>query len=103
MGPELRENIMEATIFVLLFAVVLSACAPVVTPTATPIPPAAAPTQDPKALGAEIDALMQEDCEAGAVKGPGRVGRNGQVILSQGYGFADRFKKTPTTPQTKFR
>ena len=31
------------------------------------------------------------------------VARNGQVILSQGYGLADRSTNTPNTPQTKFR
>jgi CubicO group peptidase (beta-lactamase class C family) len=96
---------MKPTTFILLLAVVLSACAPAVrqAPTATPVPPTARPTQDPKALAAELDAILQKSHQAGTFDGSVLVARNGQVILSQGYGFADRFKKTPNTPQTKFR
>ncbi len=103
---------MKMTIFILLLAVVLNACAPVVTPmptampnppTGTPIPPTAVPTQDPKVLVAEIDALVKENYQKGVYDGSVLVARDGQVILSQGYGFADREKKIPNTPQTKFR
>ena len=99
---------MKATSLILLLAVVLSACAPAVTPTptATPIPPTATPipaTADPKALAAELDAILQKSNQAGTFDGSVLVARNGQVILSQGYGFADREKKIPNTAQTKFR
>jgi CubicO group peptidase (beta-lactamase class C family) len=94
---------MKATTLILLLAVVLSACAPVVTPTATPIPPTAVPTQDPRALAAAIDAILKKSNQDGVFDGAALVARNGQVIFSQGYGFADRSKQTPNTPQTKFR
>jgi CubicO group peptidase (beta-lactamase class C family) len=94
---------MKKMIFILLFAVMVSACVPAVAPTPTPIPPTAVPTQDPKALAAEIDALVQENYQKGVYDGAVLVARHGQVILSQGYGFADREKKIPNTPQTKFR
>ena len=94
---------MKKMIFILLFAVMVSACVPAVAPTPTPIPPTAVPTQDPKALAAEIDALVQENYQNGVYDGAVLVARDGQVILSQGYGFADREKKIPNTPQTKFR
>jgi len=89
--------------FILLFAVMVSACVPAVVPTPTPMPPTAVPTQDPKALAAEIDALVQENYQKGVYDGAVLVARDGQVILSQGYGFADREKEIPNTPQTKFR
>jgi hypothetical protein len=47
--------IMKITTFMLLFAVVLSAYASVVTPA-----PTAIPTQDPKALAAELDAIAEK-------------------------------------------
>jgi CubicO group peptidase (beta-lactamase class C family) len=103
---------MKMTTFILLLAVVLSACAPAVipTPVATPVPPTATPipstairTQDPKVLGAELDALVQEKNKADLYDGAVLVVQNGRVILSQGYGFADREKKIPNTPETKFR
>ena len=89
---------MKMTTFILLLAVVLSACAPIVTPT-----PTAIPTKDPKALTAELDALVLANNQAGTFDGAVLVVRNGQVLLSKGYGFADREKKIPNTPQTKFR
>ena len=94
---------MKKMAFILLFAVMVSACVPAVAPTPTPIPPTAVPTQDPKALAAEIDALVQENYQKGVYDGAVLVARHGQVILSQGYGFADREKNIPNTPQTKFR
>jgi CubicO group peptidase (beta-lactamase class C family) len=89
----------------LFLVVVLSACAPTITPTptATPVPPTTIPTQDPKALAAELDALMQKNYQAGVFDGSILVARNGQVILSQGYGFADQNKNIPNMPQTKYR
>jgi len=94
---------MKKMTFILLFAVMVSACVPAVAPTPTPIPPTAVPTQDPKVLAAEIDALVQENYQKGVYDGAVLVARDGQVILSQGYGFADRIEKIPNTPQTKFR
>jgi CubicO group peptidase (beta-lactamase class C family) len=104
---------MKKMTFILLFALMVSACVPAVapTPTAIPptaipptaIPPTAVPTQDPMALAAEIDALVQENYQKGVYDGAVLVARDGQVILSKGYGLADREKKIPITPQTKFR
>jgi CubicO group peptidase (beta-lactamase class C family) len=81
---------MKSISALLLFAILLSAC------TLQPAP-------DPKVLGAELDALVQEKNKAGLYDGVALVARDGQVILSQGYGFADRAKEIPNTPQTKFR
>ncbi len=109
---------MKKMAFILLLALMVSACAAAVTPTPTPIPPTAVsptpipptavpptavPTQDPKALAAEIDALVQENYEKGVYDGAVLVARDGQVILSEGYGLADREQEIPNTPQTKFR
>lgn len=82
---------MKITTLILLIALVLSACS------------LAAPTPDPKVVGVELDALIQEHNQAGLFDGSVLVAQNGQVILSKGYGFADRENKIPNTPQTKFR
>ena len=81
---------MKSISALLLFAILLSACS-------------FQPTPDPKVLGAELDILVQEKHEAGVYDGAVLIARDGQVLLSQGYGFADRETKTPNTPQTKFR
>ena len=55
---------METTTFLLLLAVVLSACAPVVT-----LAPMAIPTKDLKALAAELDAVVLANNQAGTFDG----------------------------------
>ncbi len=83
---------MKKMTFILLLAVMVSACGPAV-----------APTPDPEVLAAEIDALVQENHQDGVYDGAVLVARAGQVILSQGYGFADRENEISNTPQTKFQ
>ena len=68
---------MKSISALLLFAILLSACS-------------FQPTPAPKVLGAELDALVQEKHEAGLYDGAVLIARDGQVLLSQGYGFADR-------------
>jgi len=129
---------MKATAFVLMFAVMLAACAPAATPvpvtpipptatapppTNTPIPPTATsipptplsgaqaastvppptPTFDVAALQAALETPIENVAKAGLLSGAVLVARDGQVILSKGYGFADREKKIPFTPQTRIR
>jgi len=106
---------MKRLTFILLLAILLSACAPAVAPTVTPlprptappptatVPPPQTPTADTAALRTEADAIFQNLTKAGAFSGAVLIAQNGRVILSQGYGFADRAKKIPNTPQTKFR
>ena len=74
---------LKGTSLILLLAVVLSACAPAVTPTptSTPIPPTAVPTPDSKALAAEFDALLQKNHQDGVFDGSILVARNGEVLL----------------------
>jgi CubicO group peptidase (beta-lactamase class C family) len=110
--------------FVLLLIVALTACAPAATPvsptatnppppTTTPVPPTATstlaatdvpkvPTPDIQTLSAELDTLLQKITKAGVFSGSVLVASNGQVILSKGYGFADREKKISNAAQTKF-
>lgn len=88
--------------FVLLFAVIISACVPAIAPTPTPIPPTAVPTQDSEALASEMDALLQENHQQGFFDGALLVAQNEKVILKAGYGMADRTQNIPITPRTRF-
>lgn len=70
-------------------------------PTATSEPPTA--TAVPPEVVAEIDALLADLAEQGLFTGAVLVGHQGNIILSQGYGMADREQAIPNTPQTRFR
>jgi len=46
---------------------------------------------------------MQKVTKGSVFSGSVLAARDGQIILSQGYGLADRDKKTPNTAQTRYR
>jgi CubicO group peptidase (beta-lactamase class C family) len=75
---------------------------PTATPvsTATPAPTATRTAQD---LGTELDTILQKVTKANVFSGSVLAARDGQIILNQGYGLADREKKTPNTAQTRYR
>jgi CubicO group peptidase (beta-lactamase class C family) len=64
--------------------------------------PAAAAVLTPQQAAAELEKTLQDLTVANQFSGSVLVAQNGQVILSKGYGLADREKKTPITAQTKF-
>ena len=75
-------------------------------PTLAPISPTTAPTQTPTAeaqLTSQIDdfitALAKQDRFSGSIL----VAKEGQVLISKGYGMANLELDVPNTPQTKFR
>ncbi|HRQ37086.1 MAG TPA: serine hydrolase domain-containing protein [Chloroflexota bacterium] len=70
-------------------------------PTATSLPPTATAVS-PEVM-AEIDALLADLAEQGLFSGAVLVGHQGNIMLSQGYGLADREQAIPNTPQTRFR
>ena len=91
----------------------LAGCAPAATPapTATAVPATAAPTAAPKPptatpespLKLAVDKILQDLAKSGGFSGAAIVAQNGRIILSQGYGLADRARQIPNTPQTKIR
>jgi CubicO group peptidase (beta-lactamase class C family) len=110
----------------IVFLVLLTACSPAATPppstepppltavpatatpvlTATPVstaPPAPTATRTAQDLGTELDTIMQKVTKAGVFSGSVLAARDGKIILSQGYGLADRDKKIPNTAQTRYR
>lgn len=58
------------------------------------------PTQD---VGSQIDTFLNKITQQGLYSGSVLIARNGTILISKGYGMADREKKIPNTPQTKFR
>jgi CubicO group peptidase (beta-lactamase class C family) len=101
----------------LLLVAFLSSCE---TPTAgnTPFPPPrslasslplaastalSVATPNPAEVASKTDAFLNQMLKAGLFSGSILIARNGQILVSKGYGMADREKRIPNTPQTKFR
>lgn len=103
----------QARTFVILLLVVLTACSPATTPVPTEPPPpttlqaTATPaqpvTRTAKDLKTELDTIMQKMAKSGNFSGSILVARNGEIIMSEGYGQADREKKILNTAQTRYR
>jgi CubicO group peptidase (beta-lactamase class C family) len=51
----------------------------------------------------QIDAILSNLAEQHLFSGSVLIGHQGEVLLSQGYGLADREKKIPNTAQTRYR
>gem|GEM_PF-1035070 len=69
----------------------------------SPAKPATAAALTPQQVAVELDKTLQDLTSANQFSGSVLVAQNGQVILSKGYGLADREKKTTINAQTKFR
>lgn len=85
------------------FLLATAACSPrpPLSPTPTRLTPT--PTAVSAQLISEIDAQLANLAGQSLFSGSVLVGRQGQVLLSQGYGLADRERKIPNTPQTRYR
>jgi CubicO group peptidase (beta-lactamase class C family) len=65
--------------------------------------PLQSPTLGPADPASKIDKTLNFLTERESFTGAVLVAQNGEVLLSQGYGLADRDKNLPNTPQTKYR
>ena len=107
----MQKRIISLIIYVVLLITV--ACStqqpsPISTPTAisstpTRLPPTAALSVFKQDSIPEIDAMFTRLADDGLYNGAVLVAHQGEVVLSQGYGLADRKMKIPNTPQTQFR
>ncbi|MFX1411086.1 MAG: serine hydrolase domain-containing protein [Promethearchaeota archaeon] len=77
----------------IVIGVLLLACAPAQTPTATPISPD---------VISSIDAYLGDLTRGGAFSGSVLIAQGDTVLLSAGYGMADIESEVPNTPQTRF-
>jgi CubicO group peptidase (beta-lactamase class C family) len=80
----------------------LAACAQQAT-TMTPTDAPPTPTPIPSATITKIDEAIQNLVDQDLFTGSILVGQHGNILLSQGYGLADRAQKIPNTAQTRFR
>lgn len=82
-------------------------------PTATPIPPTTTPepptaTPEPatglsdEALAAKIDEYLTNSADKNYFSGAALVARGDDIIISEGYGLADREQEITITPETAF-
>lgn len=84
--------------------------APVATPTPI-VAPAALPATStpiinapsPPATVPQLDQFLSEQANNQRFSGAVLVAQNGLILLSKGYGLADRTRQLPNTPQTRFR
>lgn len=70
------------------------------TMTESPLP---SPTLTPGGLTSEIDKALNVLTDRETFTGAVLVAQNGELLLSQGFGLADRDRNLPNTPQTKYR
>ncbi len=89
-----------AAVLALMSTACASPSAESLTPATTSVASAAA--IDPDAI-ARVDAMLAQMAQDGTFTGSVLMAQGGGVLLSQGYGLADRAKGTPNTPQTRFR
>lgn len=94
-----------AHFLILVLAVLLTSCS---TPLIISPTPQSSTTQVPtveiaSAAASEIDAYLNTLVHLGSFSGSALIARNGEVLLTKGYGFADREEEISNTPQTKFR
>ena len=88
---------------IILFVLFVSGCAPakpVPTPTPT-VPPPATATSPSEIV--DIDTLLGNLADQSLFTGSVLIAKQGKVLLSKGYGLADRGRNIPNTPQTRFR
>jgi CubicO group peptidase (beta-lactamase class C family) len=85
--------LIRITLIEIVISAILFACAPIRTPTATPIP-----TDVISSIDAHLDNLAKEGSFSGSVL----IAQGDNVLLSAGYGMADRENHVPNTPQTGF-
>lgn len=78
------------------------------TPPVAPVPLPAMSTPvvnapSPPATLPQLDQFLSEQANNQMFSGAVLVAQNGQILLSKGYGLADRTRQLPNTPQTRFR
>lgn len=71
---------------------------PLVASTALPVT-----TPQPSEVVSRTDAFLNQMLKAGLFSGSVLIARNGEILVSKGYGMANRQQQIPNTPQTKFR
>jgi CubicO group peptidase (beta-lactamase class C family) len=92
---------------VVLISVMLTSCSGGFVPLTpsdivTEVPPPSSTVASEDATS-KIDKILTFHTEQETFTGTVLVARNDEILLSQGYGWADRDNQIPNTPQTKYR
>lgn len=92
---------------VALISVMLTSCSGALVPL-TPSAivtevPSPSPTVASEDTTSKIDKILTDHTEGETFTGAVLVARNDEILLSQGYGWADRDRQIPNSPQTKYR
>jgi CubicO group peptidase (beta-lactamase class C family) len=77
----------------IIIAATVLACAPIQTPSPTPIP---------RDVISNIDAFLENLAQEGAFSGSVLIAQGEDILLNAGYGMADIENNVPNTPLTKF-
>ena len=92
---------------VILIHLLLTGCGepPVAVPSSALVTesPPPSPTLASDGPASTIDKILTVHTERETFTGAVLVARNGEILLSQGYGWADRENQITNTPQTKYR
>src|SRR5450759_2120122 len=93
---------------------IVSACAPTAPPKVTPgsavsagiVAPSTGTSPSSSAISPDalsaVDTMLGNMTSQSVFSGSVLISQHGHVLLSKGYGFADRDQKTPNAPQTRF-
>ncbi|MFN8495748.1 MAG: serine hydrolase domain-containing protein [Caldilineaceae bacterium] len=76
---------------------------PTATARPTVVPPTVTTSQPVRAILPAVDAVLKKLVEQQQFSGAVLIAQAGALLVNKGYGFADRAKQLPNTPQTKFR
>ncbi|HET9906166.1 MAG TPA: serine hydrolase domain-containing protein [Anaerolineales bacterium] len=101
------QNIISACLTVIILSLTIVGCGE--QPVSVTQPPTAiagsppSPTLELDESASKIDELLTSLTAKDEFTGAVLVARNGEILLSHGYGLADRDNNLPNTPQTKFR
>ncbi len=71
-------------------------------PTVAPLPTVSG-NPDRQELIGQLELVLDQECSAGYFSGTVLVAYQGEILLDQGYGQANREEGLPNTPQTMFR
>jgi CubicO group peptidase (beta-lactamase class C family) len=105
----MKQIVLTLVMCITILALLLTGCSPLSTsqpPAPTPEP--ATPTPDPSRLVVKpeaitrVDDLLTEMARGGTFTGSVLIAQDGKVLLSKGYGLADRAQGIANTPQTRF-
>jgi CubicO group peptidase (beta-lactamase class C family) len=95
------EYIMLAILSLLLAGCSISSKSQTPTPTPTPITLPSGLVIEPEAIN-RLEAKLAQMTHDGTFTGSVLIAQDGKILLSQGYGLADRLLRIPNTPQTRF-